>query len=37
MAAEKPIVSTPIRDVAEPYRDIVYLGGTPEEFVRACE
>lgn len=37
MAAEKPIVSTPIRDVAEPYKDIVYLGGTPEEFVRACE
>ena len=37
MAAELPIVSTPITDVAEPYGDIVYLGGTPEEFVRACE
>jgi UDP-galactopyranose mutase len=37
MAAELPIVSTPITDVAEPYGDIVYLGGTPEEFVAACE
>lgn len=37
MAAERPIVSTPIRDVAEPYGDIVYLGGTPAEFVAACE
>jgi UDP-galactopyranose mutase len=37
MAAEKMIVSTPIRDVAEPYGDIVYLGGTPEEFIAACE
>ncbi|MEW6250802.1 MAG: glycosyltransferase, partial [Planctomycetota bacterium] len=37
MAAEKPIVSTPIRDVAEPYGDIVYLGQTPQQFVAACE
>lgn len=37
MAAELPIVSTPITDVAEPYGDIVYLGGTPAEFVAACE
>ncbi|MFL5338734.1 MAG: FAD-dependent oxidoreductase [Gemmataceae bacterium] len=37
MAAEKPIVSTPITDVAEPYGDVVYLGGTPEEFIAACE
>jgi glycosyltransferase involved in cell wall biosynthesis len=37
MAAELPIVSTPITDVAEPYGHIVYLGGTPEEFIRACE
>jgi len=37
MAAEKMIVSTPITDVAEPYGDIVYLGGTPEEFIAACE
>ena len=33
----KPIVSTPITDVAEPYGDIVYLGETPEEFIAACE
>ncbi len=37
MAAELPIVSTSIRDVAEPYGGIVYLGDTPEEFVAACE
>ena len=37
MAAERPIVSTPITDVAEPYGDIVYLGDTPEAFVSACE
>jgi UDP-galactopyranose mutase len=37
MAAEKPIVSTPITDVAEPYGDIVYLGDTPEAFIAVCE
>jgi UDP-galactopyranose mutase len=37
MAAELPIVSTPITDVAEPYADIVYLGGTAEEFLAACD
>ena len=37
MAAELPIVSTPITDVAEPYGHIVYLGGTPDEFISACE
>jgi UDP-galactopyranose mutase len=37
MAAELPIVSTPITDVAEPYGDIVYLGDTPEEFLAACK
>jgi len=37
MAAERPIVSTSIRDVAEPYRDVVYLGDGPEGFVGACE
>jgi UDP-galactopyranose mutase len=37
MAAERPIVSTPITDVREPYGDIVYLGDTPEAFVAACE
>src|SRR5579871_4222006 len=37
MAAGKTIVSTPITDVAEPYADIVYLGGTTEEFIAGCE
>jgi glycosyltransferase involved in cell wall biosynthesis len=37
MALERPIVSTPITDVAGPYGDIVYLGGTAAEFVAACE
>ncbi len=37
MAAERPIVSTPITDVAEPYGRIVYLGDTHEAFVQACE
>jgi UDP-galactopyranose mutase len=37
MAAELPIVSTPITDVVEPYGDIVYLGETPAEFLAACE
>ncbi len=37
MAAEKPIVSTPITDVADPYGHIVYLGASPAEFVAACE
>jgi glycosyltransferase involved in cell wall biosynthesis len=37
MAAELPIVSTPITDVAQPYGHIVYLGSRPEEFLAACE
>lgn len=37
MAAELPIVSTPITDVAEPYGGIVYLADTPGAFVAACE
>ena len=37
MAAERPIVGTPITDVAEPYGHIVYLGDTPAGFVAACE
>jgi len=36
MAAEKPIVSTPIRDVVEPYGEIVYVADR-EEFPAACE
>jgi UDP-galactopyranose mutase len=37
MAAELPVVSTPITDVADPYGEIVYLGDTPQAFIRACE
>jgi len=37
MAAGKMIVSTPITDVADPYGDVVYLGGTHSEFATACE
>jgi UDP-galactopyranose mutase len=37
MAAERMIVSTPIRDVAEPYGNVVFLGDTHEEFVAACD
>ncbi len=37
MAARKPIVSTPITDVAEPYGHIVHLGDTPAAFIRAAE
>jgi UDP-galactopyranose mutase len=37
MAAEKPIVSTPITDVADPYGQIVHLGETHEAFIAACE
>jgi UDP-galactopyranose mutase len=37
MAAEKPIVSTPIADVAEPYGHIVYLGETPADFLAGCD
>jgi len=36
MAAEKPIVSTPITDVAEPYGAIVHLGEGIDAFVAAC-
>ncbi|HVX86931.1 MAG TPA: FAD-dependent oxidoreductase [Phycisphaerae bacterium] len=37
MAAERQIVSTPIRDVAEPYGDVVLLGDTHDQFIQACE
>ncbi len=37
MAAGRPIVSTPITDVAEPYGRIVHLAATPRAFVAACE
>jgi UDP-galactopyranose mutase len=37
MAAEKPIVSTPITDVAEPYGAIIYLADSATAFIAACE
>jgi UDP-galactopyranose mutase len=37
MAAEHPIVSTPLADVAGPYEDIVYLGEGASGFLQACE
>ena len=37
MAAERPIVSTPIRDVVEPYGHFVRIADDPEAFVAACE
>jgi UDP-galactopyranose mutase len=37
MAAEKPIVSTPIVDVVDPYGHIVHIGRHAQGFVVACE
>ncbi|HET9253340.1 MAG TPA: glycosyltransferase [Candidatus Eisenbacteria bacterium] len=37
MAADRPIVSTPITDVVEPYGDIVYTGADAASFVGACD
>ena len=37
MAAELPIVSTPISDVLELYGEVVSIGASPEEFIKACE
>jgi UDP-galactopyranose mutase len=37
MAAELPIVSTAITDVAVPYGDVVAIAHDPETFIRACE
>jgi len=37
MAAELPIVSTPIADVAGPYGKVVAIAGGPQQFVAACE
>ncbi|HEX8403174.1 MAG TPA: NAD(P)-binding protein [Duganella sp.] len=36
MAAELPIVSTPITDVAKPYGDVVAIAASHDEFVAAC-
>jgi UDP-galactopyranose mutase len=37
MAAERPIVSTPIADVVDAYDHIVYVGAGPDGFLAACE
>lgn len=39
LAAGKPVVSTPIRDVVRPYGELglVHIAETAEEFVSACE
>jgi UDP-galactopyranose mutase len=37
MAAEKPIVSTPVADVVAPYGHIVHIGRDAQSFVEACE
>ena len=39
LAAGKPVVSTPIRDVVRPYgeKNLVHIAATAEEFVAACE
>ena len=37
MAADRPIVSTPIQDVTEPYGDIVHVGCGPRGFLEACD
>jgi UDP-galactopyranose mutase len=37
MAAGKPIVSTPIRDVVGPYAGVVGIAGDANGFLRACE
>ena len=36
MAAEKPLVSTPIQDVVDLYGDTVAVAGTPDAFIDAC-
>jgi glycosyltransferase involved in cell wall biosynthesis len=37
LAAGKPVVSTPIRDVVEQYAEVVPIAATAAEFVQACE
>ena len=37
MAAEKPIVSTPVVDIVDPYSHVVRIGSDPRSFVTACE
>ncbi len=37
MACGRPAVSTPIRDVVEPYSQVVSIAATAEDFIHACE
>jgi glycosyltransferase involved in cell wall biosynthesis len=37
MAAELPIVSTPVKDVVDLHSDVVEIADTAEEFIAACE
>jgi UDP-galactopyranose mutase len=37
MAAERPIVSTPITDVREPYGHIVQIAHDPTQFIEECQ
>jgi glycosyltransferase involved in cell wall biosynthesis len=37
LAAEKPVVSTPVNDVVSMYGDVVRIAGTADDFVAACE
>lgn len=37
MAAELPIVSTPVTDVADLYKDIAYIAADAPQFIAACE
>ena len=37
MAAELPIVSTPVNDVKVPYGHVVAIAETAEEFIAACD
>ncbi|HEV7620021.1 MAG TPA: NAD(P)-binding protein [Burkholderiaceae bacterium] len=37
MAAELPIVSTPVTDVADLYKDIVYIAADVAQFIASCE
>lgn len=37
MAAERPIVSTPITDVVEPYGHVVHIGDGAAKFIEECQ
>jgi UDP-galactopyranose mutase len=37
MAAELPIVSTPVKDVVDLYGEVVAIADSPQAFIKACE